>query len=92
MKKYAKAPGSSTATSNTITTKATPPTKQQQVIAMLSRENGVSLNEMSNLASWLPHSTRALMTGLKKKGYIIESDKADGVRRYRIASSSASEA
>ena len=27
--------------------------------------------------------TRAAMTGLRKKGYVIDSDKVDGVRTYR---------
>ncbi len=63
-----------------------PKTKNQQVIDLLLREGGVTLDEMSSLASWLPHSTRSFMTGLKKKGHIIESDKIDGVRRYRISS------
>lgn len=71
-------------------TKATPPTKHQQVIDLLSRDNGASLEEMSNLANWLPHSTRAFLTGLKKRGYAIVSDKIDGVRRYRATSSPAS--
>ena len=64
-----------------------PTTKNQQVIDLLSREGGVTLEEMSTLAGWLPHSTRSFMTGLKKKGHVIESDKIDGVRRYRIVSS-----
>ena len=32
---------------------------------------------------WLPHTTRAALTGLKKKGYVITSDKLDGIRTYR---------
>lgn len=67
--------------------KPEPKTKNQQVIDLLSSENGATLEEMSTLASWLPHSTRSFMTGLKKKGHVIESDKFDGVRRYRIVSS-----
>ena len=66
--------------------KSAPTTKIQQVIDLLSREGGASLEEMATLANWLPHSTRAFMTGLRKKGHVIESDKVDGVRRYRIAS------
>lgn len=69
---------------------ATPPTKHQQVIYLLSRDNGASLEEMANLANWLPHSTRAFMTGIKKKGYTITSNKTDGVRRYRATSLPAS--
>lgn len=61
-----------------------PPTKNQQVIDLLSREGGATLEEMATLASWLPHSTRSFMTGLKKKGHVIDSDKVDGVRHYRI--------
>lgn len=59
------------------------PTKHQQVIDMLTREGGASLEEMSTVTNWLSHSTRAFLTGLKKKGYAITSDKVDGVRRYR---------
>ena len=32
---------------------------------------------------WLPHTTRAALTGLRKKGYAIDSDKVDGIRTYR---------
>lgn len=63
-----------------------PKTKNQQIIELLSRDGGATLEEMSALASWLPHSTRSFITGLKKKGHIIESDKVDGIRRYRIVS------
>lgn len=59
------------------------PTKQQQVINLLTHKGGATLKEMSTLANWLPHSTRAFMTGLKKKGYAITSEKIEGVRRYR---------
>ena len=61
------------------------PTKHQQVVDLLSREAGATLEEMSTLANWLTHSTRAFLTGLKKRGYEIASDKVDGVRHYRIA-------
>jgi DNA-binding IclR family transcriptional regulator len=65
------------------------PTKHQQIIDLLSREDGVTLDEMSTTAAWQPHSTRAFLTGLKKKGYVVESEKAEGVRHYRITSSPA---
>jgi hypothetical protein len=59
-------------------------TKNQLVINALSLDDGVTLDEISSLAGWLPHSTRSFLTGLRKKGHVIESDKVDGVRRYRI--------
>ena len=61
-----------------------PKTKNQQVIDLLSSEGGATLEDLSTLASWQPHSTRSFMTGLKKKGHVIESDKVDGIRHYRI--------
>lgn len=67
--------------------KPEPKTKHQQIIDLLSSEDGATLEEMSKLASWQRHSTRSFMTGLKKKGHVIESDKIDGVRRYHIVPS-----
>ncbi len=64
--------------------KPEPTTKNQKVIALLSREGGATLEGMSTLATWQPHSTRSFMTGLKKKGHVIESDKIDGIHLYRI--------
>lgn len=61
-----------------------PKTKNQQVIDLLLSEDGATLEEMSTLARWQPHSTRSFMTGLKKKGHVIESNKVDGIRHYRI--------
>ncbi len=60
------------------------PTKHQQIVDLLSREGGATLEEMSALANWLTHSTRAFLTGLKKRGYDVDSNKVDGVRHYRI--------
>lgn len=60
------------------------PTKHQQIIDLLSREGGATLEAMSTTLGWLPHSTRAFMTGLKKKGYVLDSNKIEDVRHYRI--------
>ena len=62
----------------------TPPTKHHPIVDLLLREGGATLEEMSTLANWLTHSTRAFLTGLKKRGYEVDSDKVDGVRSYRI--------
>jgi len=59
-------------------------TKQDAVIALLKRENGASLFDIVDATGWLPHTSRAALTGLKKKGYSLEKDKVDGVTRYRI--------
>lgn len=38
---------------------------------------------MVEQTAWQKHTVRAALTGLKKKGYAISSDKLDGVRTYR---------
>lgn len=53
-----------------------PKPKNRQVMDLLSRDDGATLKEMSRAACWLPHSTRSFMTGLKKKSYVIESDRS----------------
>ncbi|GAA4003709.1 hypothetical protein GCM10022211_14400 [Sphingomonas humi] len=51
--------------------------------ALLLRHEGATLEQMVLAMGWRPHTTRAAMTGLRKKGYVIDSDKIDGVRTYR---------
>ena len=57
--------------------------KQSQLAALVLRDEGATLDQMIKLTGWLPHTTRAALTGLKKNGYAISSDKVDGVRTYR---------
>ena len=60
-----------------------PPNKLQQLAALTVRDQGATLDQMIAATGWLPHTTRAALTGLKKKGFVISSDKVDGVRTYR---------
>lgn len=60
-----------------------PATKKDQLIALLVRDEGASIEQMTKATGWLPHTVRAAMTGLRKRGYAIDSDKMDGVRTYR---------
>ena len=62
---------------------ARPMTKRDQLAAMLVRDEGATLDQMIAATGWLPHTTRAALTGLRKAGYAIDSDKIDGVRTYR---------
>lgn len=45
--------------------------KQAKLVAMLSRKSGVTLAKASEALEWLPHTTSATMTGLRKRGYVI---------------------
>jgi hypothetical protein len=38
---------------------------------------------MTAATGWLAHTVRAAITGLKKLGYAIDSEKIDGLRTYR---------
>jgi hypothetical protein len=62
-----------------------PQTKAAQVEALLSRVGGASLNDLCQTTGWLPHTARAFLTGLRKKGRAIERIKLDGETRYVIA-------
>ena len=69
-----------------MATPARPPvklTKRDQLAALLVRDEGATLDQMIAATGWLPHTTRAALTGLRKAGYAIDSDKVDGVRTYR---------
>lgn len=46
--------------------------KQALVVAMLSKDKGVTLDALIKATGWLPHTTCAAMTGLRKRGFAIE--------------------
>jgi uncharacterized protein DUF3489 len=55
------------------------------VIALLKRGEGATLEELIQATGWLPHTTRAALTGLRKKGHVLAKDKRGEVTCYRIA-------
>ena len=59
--------------------------KTTAVIALLEREDGATLAELIAATDWLPHTTRAALTGLRKKGHAIERSKRGEETCYRIA-------
>jgi hypothetical protein len=61
------------------------PSKIASVIALLERLEGATLAEMVEETGWQPHTTRAALTGLKKKGHTIARDKRGDVTCYHIA-------
>ena len=61
-----------------------PATKQAQLIALMQREQGATLAELVTATGWLPHTTRAALTGLRKKGYVIDKATRDNATCYSI--------
>jgi len=60
--------------------------KISQVIGLLQRQGGATLDEVIAATGWLPHTSRAALTGLRKRGYAIENRRvAEGRRSYVIA-------
>ncbi len=60
-------------------------TKAGAVLSLLQRDGGATLADLIAATGWLPHTTRAALTGLRHKGHQIERFKHDGVTTYRIA-------
>lgn len=61
--------------------------KQSIVIDMLSAAKGATLDALVDATGWLPHTTRAVLTGLRKRGFEIDrirDEKRGSV--YRIVS------
>jgi hypothetical protein len=61
------------------------PSKAAVVLGLLQRPEGASLAELVAATGWLPHTTRAALTGMRKKDHVISKSKVDGVTRYSIA-------
>lgn len=61
-----------------------PKSKIALVTRLLERTEGASLAELVTGTGWLPHTTRASLTGLKKKGKVITKGKRDDVTCYFI--------
>lgn len=73
---------------NTQITVINPPragTKQAQLVGMLKRKNGVTLIKTSEALGWQNHTTSAVISGLRKRGYNIQRiDNGDKPSAYII--------
>lgn len=62
--------------------------KQALVISMLSAKSGATIDALIDATDWLPHTTRAALTGLRKRGFAVERSREDGAASvYRIVGS-----
>ncbi|WP_374528876.1 DUF3489 domain-containing protein [Novosphingobium sp.] len=65
---------------------AKPQSKAALVEDLLQRSDGASLDDLCQATGWLAHTCRAFLTGLRKKGKVVErSKREDGVTIYRMA-------
>lgn len=60
-------------------------TKLAIVIGLLEQAAGASITDLTAATGWLPHTTRAALTGLRKRGYEINKAwEENGPTRYHI--------
>jgi len=55
-------------------------TKLARVFELLQRDCGATLEELIEATDWLPHTTRAALTGLRKRGYAVTINRSDKER------------
>ena len=67
-----------------ITRKSPARTKKAQVLTLLQRKSGASLDQLVKATGWQTHSVRAALCRLRQQGLEIERIKAKGISRYRI--------
>ena len=62
--------------------------KLAHVIDLLQRSDGATILRLMQATGWLPHTTRAALTGLRKRGYAVVRERVErGDSIYRIAGS-----
>ena len=62
--------------------------KSEQLVALLSRREGATIAELTAAMKLLPHSARAALTGLRKKGHSVIKITRDGVTCYSLEGTS----
>jgi hypothetical protein len=58
--------------------------KLARVIELLQRDHGATIDELIDATDWLAHTTRAALTGLRKRGYAVVIDRSERGSFYRI--------
>jgi hypothetical protein len=63
-------------------------TKLARILELLQRDCGATLKDMIAATDWLPHTTRAALTGLRKRRYAVTIERSNQERgsAYRIRS------
>lgn len=64
--------------------RARPGGKLGQVLDAIGASSGVSLAELVALTGWQPHTARAALTGLRKRGFRVQLIERDGRKAYRL--------
>ena len=61
------------------------PKKPDIILKLVKRSNGARIQDLQKATGWQAHSIRAALTGLRKKGVLIERQKnASGETVYKL--------
>ena len=80
--------GKAAKTRKSAPTPAKSTSKQDQVLTLLRRQDGASIDEIVAATDWQSHSVRGFLSGAVKRrlGIDVISEKGeDGIRRYHVA-------
>lgn len=69
-----------------IPSKTKGPTKPETVLSQLESESGASLLTLVEVTGWQKHSIRAVISGLRKAGIVVEKEGRGTECRYRALS------
>ncbi len=56
--------------------------KVETILTLLRRPDGARLTELEKATGWQPHSVRAALTGLRKRGIEVTRERKDDVTTY----------
>ena len=80
--------GATKGATNPVSTLVRQKTKASMLEDLLASNDGATLDAMCVATGWLPHTWRAFLTGLRKKGQAIERVKREeGTSVYRFVES-----
>lgn len=56
--------------------------KKDLLLDLIRRDGGATIDELTTATGWLPHTTRAAISGLRKGGLAVANVRQDGISRY----------
>ena len=70
---------------HTVSLPDSKPTKLDQILAAARVRHGTSIAELTETTGWQPHTVRAALSRLRKRGHHFErSQNPSGETRYRL--------
>ena len=62
-------------------------TPQDELVAALRQVDGATIEALTELTGWLPHTTRAALCRLRQRGLAITRNRVEGTTLYHLLQS-----